>query len=150
MRYVKLKEEEKIILKERMRTSNSLREQQRIHCIILSSKKYRMDQLSDIFEVDRDTVGRWFDWWEEEGYEGLKDDPKSGRPRSLTEEESTEVIRLVQENPRQLRRVIPSIEERFGKNVSSRTVKRTVKRGASGGKDVANRSRTKENKKSLI
>ena len=98
-----------------------------------------MNELSDIFEVDRDTIGHWFDSWEEGGVDRLKDDPKSGRPRSLTEQESTEVIQLVEENPRQLRKVIPLIEERFRKTVSKDTVKRTVKRGDSLGKGAESR-----------
>ena len=102
MRYIELKESEKSILKEKMRSRISFREQQRIHCIILSSKKYKIGELSDIFEVDRDTIARWLDWWEEDGQAGLKDAVKRGRPCILTEEESKEVIKLVEENPRQL------------------------------------------------
>jgi len=139
MRYIKLTKNEKNILDERMRSNISFREHQRIHCITLSSRGYKMNELSDIFEVDRDTIGHWFNSWEEEGIDGLKDDPKNGRPRSLTEQESTEVIQLVEENPRQLRRIIPLIEERFRKKVSKDTVKRTLKRGASLGKGVASR-----------
>jgi transposase-like protein len=80
MRYIELKESEKSILKEKMRSRISFREQQRIHCIILSSKKYKIGELSDIFEVDRDTIARWLDWWEEDGQAGLKDAVKRGRP----------------------------------------------------------------------
>lgn len=136
MRYIHLAEEEQKTLKEQMRSSSSCREQQRIHCILLSSKKYQMDQLSDIFEVDRDTIGHWFDWWEEEGSSGLKDAPKSGRPKSLTDDESLEVIQLVEENPKQIRKVVSIIKERFGKEVSIDTVKGIIKKRASRGEDA--------------
>jgi transposase len=150
MRYIELKESEKSILKEKMRSRISFREQQRIHCIILSSKKYKIEELSDIFEVDRDTIARWLDWWEEDGQAGLKDAVKRGRPCILTEEESKEVIKLVEENPRQLKKVIPEVKERFGKTVSSRTIKRTIKKKSLFGKDAESRLNTKEMKKSLI
>jgi transposase len=78
--------------------------------------------------VDRDTIARWLDWWEKDGQAGLKDAVKRGRPCILTEEESKEVIKLVEENPRQLKKVIPEVKERFGKTVSSRTIKRTIKK----------------------
>ncbi len=68
-------------LNEVMKSSTNFKERQRAHAILLSTKKYRIEDLSDIFEVDRDTVSEWLTRWEEHGINGLKDAPRSGRPR---------------------------------------------------------------------
>ena len=58
----------------------------RAHAILLSAKGYRLDQLADIFEADRDTVSRWLDDWLTCGLEGLSDAPRPGRPGKLTDQ----------------------------------------------------------------
>jgi|JFJP01.1.fsa_nt_gi transposase len=89
MKYVtKLNGREKISLYELMRTSNSFKVRQRAHAILLSAKKIRIDLLSDIFEVDRDTVSEWLRRWSEKGIQGLADAPRSGRPRKENEVEA--------------------------------------------------------------
>lgn len=57
------------------------RTRQRAHAIVLSAKNYSIDDLSNIFDVHRDTVSRWIDVWGEQGMNGLFDAPKPGRPR---------------------------------------------------------------------
>lgn len=82
MKFVsKLNGREKISLYELMRTSKSFKVRQRAHAILLSAKKIRIDLLSDIFEVDRDTISEWIRRWEKKGVQGLADAPRSGRPR---------------------------------------------------------------------
>ena len=85
MKFVaKLNGREKISLYELMRSSNSFKVRQRAHAILLSAKKIRIDLLSDIFEVDRDTVSEWLRRWNNSGVQGLADAPRSGRPRKET------------------------------------------------------------------
>lgn len=138
MRQIELKEEEREELRGLMRKGKSLREQQRAHCLILSNKGYQIEQLADIFEVERDTISRWFNSWEEFQVEGLKDNPKSGRPPKLTEEESKKVLEFVQENPRQLKIAVEMVREEFKKEVSLDTIKEVLKKVASAGKDAEN------------
>ena len=84
MKFVaKLNGREKISLYELMRTSNSFKVRQRAHAILLSSNKIRIDMLSEIFEVDRDTVSEWIRRWSVKGVQGLADAPRSGRPRKV-------------------------------------------------------------------
>lgn len=40
-----------------------------------------------IFGVGRDTISDWFNRWESEGFTGLVDLPKSGRPPIFSEAE---------------------------------------------------------------
>lgn len=68
-------------LEKMMKTSKTYRNRIRAHAILLSYKKYSIDAMADIFEVHRDTISRWLDSWHEHGVSGLKDAPKTGRPR---------------------------------------------------------------------
>ena len=86
-RYVQLSESDRRSLLSLKRSSAHNRISERCHALILSSRGYSITQLSDIFEVKRDTIRMWFDRWESEGLSGLADLPKSGRPRSLEPEE---------------------------------------------------------------
>jgi len=40
---------------------------QRAHAVYLSDKGYRLDQLADIFAVDRDTASAWLTAWDSVG-----------------------------------------------------------------------------------
>lgn len=81
MRFIEfLNEENKKTLNELIRTSPSYKVRKRAHAILLSSKRYKIDQLANIFEVDRDTISDWLKRWEESGVEGLSDAARSGRP----------------------------------------------------------------------
>jgi transposase len=53
---------------------------ERIRMILLSSKGYSVQQISDIFECDQASVRAWIERFEAEGIEGLHDRPRSGRP----------------------------------------------------------------------
>lgn len=72
-----------------IRSDSAHRTRQRAHAIILSTKKFPIDTIADIFDVHRDTVSRWLDTWDEKGFDGLFDAPKPGRPRihSLDDDE---------------------------------------------------------------
>ncbi len=83
MRYVEnLSIEKKNTLFELMRTSKSYKVRKRAHAILLSSKKYKIDQLASIFDVDRDTIADWLGRWEKDGVLGLQDATRPGRPTS--------------------------------------------------------------------
>ncbi len=90
MKYVKsLKIADREALDNLMRTSSNFKVRCRAHCIILSAKKYRIEDLANIFDVDRDTISGWVTKWEELGIGGLHDATRTGRPRKAkTEEEA--------------------------------------------------------------
>ena len=82
MKYVKrLSLSEKSALNDLLRHSASHRLRFRAHAIILSSKKYKINDLSSIFFVDRDTITDWIKRWEQSGINGLIDRKRSGRPK---------------------------------------------------------------------
>lgn len=74
------------------------RERQRAQSILLSSRGYSLDQLSDIVTADRDTISRWLDRWEKAGVSALSDAPRSGRPHKM-DAVADAAIREILENP---------------------------------------------------
>ncbi len=81
MRYItNLTGKNKMLLYDLIRTSSSFKVRQRAHALILSSKRRTIEEIADIFDIDRDTVSEWFKRWEAGGIDSLKDAPRSGRP----------------------------------------------------------------------
>ena len=70
-------------LQEIQKTDPAHRTRMRAHAVLLSARGYSLDQIADIYQQDRDRVSLWLDWWHEDEYDGLADDPKSGRPAIL-------------------------------------------------------------------
>ncbi len=97
MKFVKkLSSNSKTILTDLMRSSKNYKVRKRAHCILLSAKKYKIDELASIFEVDRDTVSDWIRRWESTNTDGLYDAPRSGRPPKPTKngKNSEDVVSL--------------------------------------------------------
>lgn len=67
-------------LREIYKTDPHWRTRQRAQAILLSARGYSLNQLADLFEIDRDRISQWLDWWDESEFDGLADDPRSGRP----------------------------------------------------------------------
>lgn len=65
------------------RDGKTHRQRQRAQAVLLSSKGFTLEQLADIFSVDRDTVSGWLDAWQQKGLSGLADAPKPGRRRKI-------------------------------------------------------------------
>ena len=52
----------------------------RIQAIYLARKSFTCPQITDLTGAKRRTVQNWIRWYNDEGIEGLKDRPRSGRP----------------------------------------------------------------------
>ncbi len=89
-----------------MENSANHRIRTRSHCVLLSARGYTIEDIADIFQVNRDTVSSWIDRWEKSGINGLSDMPGSGRPLILTEKELEKVLELLKEYPQSIRTVI--------------------------------------------
>ncbi len=128
-RFVKpLSAEQRGTLKQLMHSHPSFRTRTRAHAVLLSEKRYSVDQLSDIFEVDRDTLSTWLARWEDDGTNGLDDDPRAGRPPTLTTEEQERAVKLAQEEPRAPHQQLRALEEQSGKRIGRHTLKRLLRR----------------------
>ena len=71
--------------------------------ILLSAKGWTIDEIAVVYEVDRRSVSSWIDAWEASGVEGLRDKPRKGREKILTEEEEELAKKLVEEHLQSLK-----------------------------------------------
>ena len=69
--------------------------------------------------MDRDRVSEWLDWWEKAQFDGLDDDPRSGRPPKLTEKEQKHAVKLTLKEPRSLRQGLTAIASTGGQDHQS-------------------------------
>jgi len=123
-----LTEGQKKKLKEIMKKDLSSRVRMRAHCILLSGLGFTINDIAKIYHVDRDSVSSWIDSWEQFGFNGLYDKPRSGRPRILKEEEQEIAIELIKKYPRSIKTVIEKLAQITGKIVSISTLKRLAKK----------------------
>src|SRR6266571_4802476 len=85
-------------LGEIMKSSAPQRKRMRAHAVLLSERRYAIDQIADIYPVDRDRVSQWVDWWEEYQFDGLEEDSRSGRPPKLNEQEQKQALKIALKN----------------------------------------------------
>ena len=109
------------------------RVRQRAHCILLSSQGINTTALMTIFSVDRITLYNWFDAWEAHHFAGLYDKKRCGRPLKLTNEEQSKAQQYLTQHPRDIRKVVYLLEQETSKRVSTKTIKRLVKKTAMSG-----------------
>jgi transposase len=105
--------------------SHSVR--RRSHAILLSADGFTIDEIARIYQIHRDTVGTTFDRWKRDGIAGLFDDPRSGRPPKLSNEEADEAVKLLKEEPRSIKKALAATREKTGKEISEWTLKRIAK-----------------------
>ena len=110
------------------------RVRQRAHCILLSSQGIDTTTLTVIFSVDRITIYNWFDAWETHHFAGLYDKKRPGRPPKLTAEEQCKVQHYLAQHPRDVKKVVYLLEQDTSKRVSTKTIKRLVKKTAMSGR----------------
>lgn len=109
------------------------RVRQRAHCLLLSFQGLHTTALMAIFSVDRITIYHWFDAWEAHHIAGLYDKKRCGRPPKLTEEEQGKAQQYLAQHPRDVRKVVHLVEQATSKRVSTKTIKRLVKKTAMSG-----------------
>ena len=82
MKFVKLLSvADKVVLTDLLENSPSSKVRRRAHIILLSSRKFTIELLAQIYNIDRDTVSGSISKWLEFGVAGLHDGKRPGRPR---------------------------------------------------------------------
>ncbi|OQW93979.1 MAG: hypothetical protein BWK79_08280 [Beggiatoa sp. IS2] len=128
-KHAKVTEEQREeIEKQRKKKELSKRSERRLEAIVLSSEGYSLDEISEIYKVDRDTVSKWIDRWEQKGIEGIKDQPKQNRPPKLTEEEREKLRKILEKNPGSAKEVAIELKKETGKEVSVWTIRRWARK----------------------
>jgi transposase len=134
MRFIQdLSPETRNLLHRLYKESQHHRVRQRAHCILLSSQGINTTTLLAIFSVDRITIYHWFEAWERQHFAGLYDKKGRGRPPKLTEEEQRKAQQYLGQHPRDVKKVVHLIEQETAKRVSTKTIKRLVKKPAMSG-----------------
>lgn len=118
--------EQEARLEEILKTAPTHRRRMRAHAVLLSHRKYSVDEIADIYQADRDRVSQWLDWWGEEEFEGLDDDPRSGRPPKLSGEEQREVVRMADEDGRSSRGLVGRVATELSRVVGADTIRRVL------------------------
>jgi len=127
-----------------MKTGNE-QVRRRAHSTLLSARGYSVDEIADIYEVDRDTVSIWLDNWEDQGIVGLQDQAGRGRKPILNEQEQREAIKIVEKDPRSSKHALAKIEAKTGKKISADTLKEVLKKGGKTWKRLRRSPRGKRN-----
>jgi transposase len=124
-------------LDELYRTTKDVRLRQRTQMILLAAEKQRVAcEIAEIVRKDEQSVRRWLKRYVAEGIEGLKDAPRPGGKRTVTDEYRTKLVASVRRRPRSLgqpyslwslQRLADYMAEETGIRVSDETVRRLLK-----------------------
>ena len=99
----------------------------RIQSVKLNAQQYSISAISHIVDVHYNSVYRWIRQYEAQGIEGLRDQPKSGRPSLLKEADRPSIEAWVEETPNQPKTILARIEQELDKTISRSTLKRRLK-----------------------
>jgi len=135
------------LLKDIIKDDPSARVRNRAHAILLSSKGYSIDEISDICDIFRNTVSLWISRWEENGLESLYDKPRSGAPPKLTESEIEVVKKIINEHPHSPKIILSNIHKKLNKTISISTLKRIIKKSRLRWKRVRKSLKNKRDEK---
>lgn len=113
---------------ENYQTNDNFRIRHRSQAILLSFQQHSVDEIARMCQVHRTTVCRWIDWWNEGGADSLADSPKPGRMPILSLEEQDQAVAIALQNPRFPHRQLGAILRETGKEISSWTLKRLLKK----------------------
>ena len=119
-----LSEEQRQLLEHLSQEDPSKRVRLRAQGILLSADGSTIDDIAQLHHVHRDTVSSWLDLWEEFGVDGLRDRPRSGGPRKLSDEEKQVAKELLETYPNDPHEVLILLREKTGKTISYSTLRR--------------------------
>jgi len=125
MRYVTLKTKEIEALELSSKDSNNTI-RKRSHCLLLSNQGRTITDLSSIFDVDRRTIERWFDKWQEEGVDSLPISTGRGAKTLLKGFES-EISEQLKIHSRNIKNVLLYLEEKHKISICKKTLQNFLK-----------------------
>ncbi|MEQ1619900.1 MAG: helix-turn-helix domain-containing protein [Methylococcales bacterium] len=126
----KLTSEEKETLLEAYLNHPLARVRQRAHAVLLNDRKYLISEIHKLFEVRHQTVSAWLKAWEAYGFMGLYDNPRSGRPTILTEDDKHNLLSYWEENSQKTKLAVARLQAETGKEASMHTFRRILRKMA--------------------
>jgi transposase len=115
------------LLKRIYRQSRHNQVRQRAHFLILASQGVKVEELRRIFQVSHKTIYNWLNRWEAEGVIGLYNKPGRGRKRTFNPEQESKIREWAKREPRQLKKVLQKVKEKWGIETSTETIKRILR-----------------------
>jgi len=129
VRYVQpLTDEQRALLEKTMKEDPAFRARSRAHSLLLSAAGTAIQAIANAYQVHRVTVSTWITKWERHGAQSLHDQPRSGRPSTLTPDEQALVQHYIKEEPRSLKGVGERFAHKTEKRLSLSTLKRLAKK----------------------
>jgi transposase len=129
MKYVApLRDDEIQTLHDMYRYHPARRARMRAHSLLLSHQGFSIPHIARFYQVDRRSVSTWIDRWQTMGLVGLSDKPGSGRRPLLNDEEQHKVHDYLHQYPKDLKKVVQALEQETAKRVSTKTIKRLIKK----------------------
>lgn len=100
---------------------------ERLQAVLWRLKNEDYTEICKRLNRDNNTVSRWIKRWNQSGYEGLFDKPRSGRPPILNENEKKQLLEKVN-NPEYKTRITCKIlcfqiKEDFGKELTDEAIR---------------------------
>jgi len=95
-----LPEPEKQTLLEMYRNHQESRMRERAHMVLLSSQGYDINEICSIVYRSENTVTAWLNAYENKGFLGLYDQPITGRPSRLNQEQLNHIATWLDNSPR--------------------------------------------------
>jgi transposase len=120
-------------LAELYRRTKMVRVRTRVQMILLAiEERMKAPKIARIVRQDEQTVRRWMKRFNQEGINGLYDEPKSGAPRRVTDAYRARLLVIVRQRPRSLeqpyslwtlQRLVDFMAEETGLRFSTETVR---------------------------
>ena len=134
----KLTVEQKSSLKKGYQTGKSHSFRKKCQCILLRDEGKTVQELSIMYGVGINTIYIWLKLWKTEGIKGLHTKPGQGRPPKFDLNNKTQtatIKRMVENEPKNLNRVVGQVKSNLGIEVSKKTLIRFLKNLNTHGKD---------------
>lgn len=125
---------------------SSSRMRKRAQAIVLSHLKLTVQIIALITGSCRQTVSSWIKSWDTYGIGGLYDNPRSGQPPILNEDDVDYLMMLKSDEPRSVKKMAAKLEKDRGKKVSTSTIKRTLKKNGQKWKRIRKSLKGKRDK----
>ncbi len=100
----------------------------RAKSIILLEEGWSLSQVMKIFGVSRKTIYNWLSKWKKKGLLGLYNQKGRGRKPILNQEQEAEVKEWVKQEPKNLKKLLNKIQEKWSIKLDKETVKRIIKK----------------------
>lgn len=106
-------------IKKLIKKEKNIRVKERLLAVLWRLQGKTYTEISENLNKQNITTTEWVKRWNKEGYEGLLDKPKPGRPLTLTPDEEKEIIETVNQSTRITCKILKfKIKDEFNKELT--------------------------------